>query len=287
MRLKFELPILVLASFTGAAASHVGAAQPAPSLDVPFVPTPPEVVEAMLTMAKVTSADTVYDLGSGDGRVVITAAERYGARGIGFDIDPVRVGEARANAKKEGVTQRVSFRQADLFTVDLSPATVLTLYLLPEVNLRLRQRILALRPGTRVVSHDFDMGDWEPDSKITLGQHTVYGWIVPARAGGTWRWRSPLPGAEHEYEATFEQDRQKVSSTKLRRDGAEPGDGRGARLNEAKLVGDRLTFTVTDRHRGRPVTMRYAATLNGTHASGTVDIEDGGSPQRLPWTATR
>jgi precorrin-6B methylase 2 len=147
--------------------------------DVPYVPTPEAVVDAMLKVAKVTKNDVVYDLGSGDGRIVITAAQKYGTRGVGIDINPERIQEANANAQKAGVTDLVQFRQQDLFKTDLSEATVITLYLLPEVNQKLRPELLKLKPGTRIVSHAFDMGDWEPQETLQIDGRTVYYWVVP------------------------------------------------------------------------------------------------------------
>lgn len=151
--------------------------------DVPFVPTPEAVVDKMLELAKVGPNDVVYDLGSGDGRIVIAAAKK-GARAVGIDIDPERIREARANARKAGVEKRVEFRQGDLFQADLGGATVVTLYLLTSVNRKLKPKLLSeLKPGTRVVSHAFDMGDWKPVSEQQVGSSTVYYWIVPERSG--------------------------------------------------------------------------------------------------------
>jgi SAM-dependent methyltransferase len=160
--------------------------------DVPYVATPQDVVDRMLDLARVGPGDYLIDLGSGDGRLVVTAAKR-GAEGFGVDLDPERVAEATDNAKRAGVADRAQFFQRDLFETDFSRATVLTLYLLPDINLRLRPKVLALTPGTRVVSHDFDMGDWTPDervqvrSAITHHESDAYLWIVPAAAGGRWR----------------------------------------------------------------------------------------------------
>jgi ubiquinone/menaquinone biosynthesis C-methylase UbiE len=155
--------------------------QPALARDVPFVPSPERVVAKMLEVAKVGPKDVVYDLGSGDGRIVIAAAKK-GARGVGIDIDPDRIREARENARRAGVTKRVEFREGDLFKADFSDATVVTLYLLSGVNLKLRPKLLAeLKPGTRVVSHGFDMGDWKPTATHTVGTSTVYYWVVPRR----------------------------------------------------------------------------------------------------------
>ncbi|WGV28630.1 SAM-dependent methyltransferase [Halotia branconii] len=150
--------------------------------DVPYVPTPQPVVDAMLEVAKVGKNDVLYDLGSGDGRIVNTAAQKYGTRGVGIDIDPERVQEANANAQKAGVTDRVQFVQQDLFNTDFSEATVVTLYLLPEINLKLRPKLLReLKPGTRIVSHSFDMGDWKPEKTLTVDGRQVYYWVVPEK----------------------------------------------------------------------------------------------------------
>jgi SAM-dependent methyltransferase len=148
--------------------------------DVIFVPTPNEIVDMMLKMAAVTRKDTVYDLGCGDGRIVITAAQRYGARGVGIDIDPDRVAEATDNVRKAGVADRVRIVQGDLFEADISAATVVTLYLLTDLNLKLRPKLLReLRPGTRVVSHAFSMGDWKAEREAEISGTTVYLWRIP------------------------------------------------------------------------------------------------------------
>jgi len=151
--------------------------------DVVFVPSPNDVVEKMLELAAITADDRVYDLGCGDGRIVITAAQRYNAHGVGIDIDPRRITEATANARKAGVADRVRFLEADLFEADIHDATVVTLYLLTRLNAKLKPRLLhELRPGTRVVSHAFDMGDWEPERKEFVGASAVYLWRIPGRA---------------------------------------------------------------------------------------------------------
>jgi len=150
--------------------------------DVVYVPTPQPVVDAMLALAEVHGKDILYDLGSGDGRIPITAAQRFGTRGVGIDINPDRILEAKANAREAGVTDRVQFRQEDLFETDFSEATVVTLYLLPELNVKLRPRLLSeLKPGTRIVSHAFDMGDWKPVKTAEVEGSFVYLWIVPQR----------------------------------------------------------------------------------------------------------
>ena len=152
-------------------------ATPARLPDVIYVPTPEAVVNAMLEVARVASSDVVYDLGCGDGRIVIAAAKKYGARGVGIDIDPQRLAEARANASSAGVADRVEFRQEDLFEADIREATVVTLYLLPSLNLKLLPKLQRdLRPGTRLVSHAFDMGDWTPEQHLEVDGRHVYFW---------------------------------------------------------------------------------------------------------------
>lgn len=147
--------------------------------DVPYVPTPEEVVAEMLKLADVSKSDVVYDLGCGDGRIIIAAA-KAGARGVGVDIDPDRIRDSKENAEKAGVTDRVKFIEGDLFEADISKATVVTLYLLPEVNLRLRPKLLReLKPGTRIVSHNYDLGDWKPEKTVRLGDRILYYWVVP------------------------------------------------------------------------------------------------------------
>jgi hypothetical protein len=155
-------------------------------LDVPFVPTPMSVVDKMLEMAEVKGDDVLYDLGSGDGRIPVIAAKRLGTRGVGIDIDPRRIEEANQRAKDEGVTDKVKFIQGDIFKEDFSEATVVTLYLLPDVNLRLKPRLLEMKPGTRIVSHNYDMGDWKPEKQETVtsdtgSTHYVYFWRVPEK----------------------------------------------------------------------------------------------------------
>ncbi|MGH9901898.1 MAG: SAM-dependent methyltransferase [Pyrinomonadaceae bacterium] len=173
--------LTVIGVGVAAAGVFVLAQTPQRAPDVPYVPTPDAVVAEMLKVANVGKGDVVYDLGCGDGRIVITAAQKLGARGVGVDINPERIKESNENAQKAGVTDRVKFIQGDLFETDLKEATVVTLYLLPEVNLRLRPKLLReLKPGTRVVSHAFDMGDWAPEKTIHVDGRTIYYWTVPA-----------------------------------------------------------------------------------------------------------
>ena len=169
----------VLLAFVTTAPYFAQQATPARQPDVIYVPTPADVVNAMLRLANVSSTDVVYDLGSGDGRIVITAAKMYGARGVGLDIDPERTRAATANAQKNGDGDKVTFRTEDLFAADISPATVVTLYLSGPVNARLAPKLMKeLNPGTRVVSHAFDLGSWKPQQRTSVSQRPIFLWVV-------------------------------------------------------------------------------------------------------------
>ena len=212
-------------------------AQQARSPDVHFVPTPHEVVAAMLRVAKVGSKDVLYDLGSGDGRIVIAAARKYGTRGTGIDLDPARIEESRLGARKAGVTGKVQFRQADLFETDLRDASVVTLYLLPSLNVRLRPKLYReLQPGSRIVSHAFDMGDWKPDSTFMVGTSAVFYWVMPANAAGEWILKGP---GGKEYNLSLRQKYQNLEGTAAR-------NGRSMALSPAKIRGDRVTVEIAD-----------------------------------------
>lgn len=196
-RLPFFLSAAALLALSTLAAAQIpysqkeGDAQYSPEVgqsgkDVIWVPTPAALATAMLRAAQVKTSDIVYDLGSGDGRIAIAAAKEFGATGYGIEFNPAMVALARRNAQRAGVGGKVSFVQGDIFKTDFSKATVVTMYLLPSLNLRLRDTILAMRPGTRVVSHAFDMGDWAADQTIEADSRTAYLWIVPANVGGRW-----------------------------------------------------------------------------------------------------
>lgn len=188
LRKAFVLPLLLSLATAAFAQNSKPSRQP----DVPYVPTTEPAVEEMLKLARVSKNDVVYDLGCGDGRIVIAAAKTYGARGVGIDINPERIAEANANAKKAGVTHLVKFVEQDLFEADFREASVVTLFLLTEVNLRLKPKLLEqLKPGTRVVSNTFEMGDWKPDQEARLnGEDSEYSylsskfllWTIPAKA---------------------------------------------------------------------------------------------------------
>ena len=205
-----------------------------PKLDVPYVATIEEVVDRMLDLAEVGPGDHVIDLGCGDGRILIAATRGRGATGYGVDLDPARIREAEANARAAGVADKVRFEVRDLFATPIADADVIAIYLLPEINLRLRPRFLSqLRPGTRVVSHAFDMGDWAPDRTTEIGTARVYLWIVPADVAGRWTLTDPF-GRTADIE--IRQRYQQVAGTI-----ATPSGTRT--LGEVRLVGDRLRFT--------------------------------------------
>jgi SAM-dependent methyltransferase len=253
-----------------AAAGAVPAAAQTP--DVMFVPTNIDVALGMLRLAGVGDSDVVYDLGSGDGRLVIAAAKRYGARGVGIDIDPSLVAEAARNADTAGVTGRVSFRKADLFQTPLGDATVVTLYLTPMLNLRLRPKLLEeLRPGARVVSNNFDMGEWEPDSMIVvkgvaMANTPVRMWVIPADVSGIWRITAEgLPTVQVRLRQAF----QRASN-----------HGIGLHAN-GRIRGDSLVLTIWSAK--RPI--RYVGRVNHGRAAGIVERPGGGAPR--PWEAVR
>ena len=216
-----------------------------PKLDAPYIATDYQVVDAMLAMAEVRPDDHVIDLGSGDGRILIAAARSHGALGLGVDIDPERVREAEANARAAGVAHRVQFRRQDLFDTPLEDADVVTLYLTRDVNLRLRPRILAqMRPGTRIVSHDYDMGDWRPDQRDRIGSATIYLWVVPAQVSGRWSLTATGPGGERAATIELRQRFQEVDGELV------AGDTR-RRIEQGRLSGRRNRF-VADPADGRP-----------------------------------
>ena len=181
---SLALSLVLAVSFSSTAALAQAPARKLPQTpDVIFVPTPQEVVDEMLRLANVKKGDVLYDLGSGDGRIPITAARKFGVHGVGIDIDPQRIAEANENAKRSGVTDLVKFRQEDLFKADFREATVVTLYLLPDLNEKLRPKLWAeLKPGTRIVSHQFEMGNWKPEKTVELNGRTIYFWTIPPRA---------------------------------------------------------------------------------------------------------
>jgi ribosomal protein L11 methylase PrmA len=182
MRILMAVAAAVLAAVPVFSLAQPQPRKPSQQPDVIFVPTPHEVVDDMLRLANVRKGDVLYDLGSGDGRIAIAAAKKYGIKAVGIDIDPERIREASENARKAGVTNLVEFRQEDLFKADFREATVVTLYLLPDLNVKLRPRLWEeLKPGTRIVSHQFDMGTWKPEKRLESNGRVVYFWTIPEK----------------------------------------------------------------------------------------------------------
>ena len=262
-------PRVVAAALLWLAAATLALAQPAANeyepkpyqegKDVVWLPTPQQVVNKMLDLAKVTARDTVIDLGSGDGRTVITAAKR-GARALGIEYNPDMVEYSTRAAAKEGLAGKVRFMKADLFETDFSNATVLTMYLLPDINLKLRPKIIDLKPGTRVVSHAFDMGEWKADRTATVEGKTAFLWIVPAKAAGVWQ----LPQGE----LALVQNFQMLTGTLRTGERTVPISG-------GRLRGDQITFSASGAaYRGNV----RANSIEGTVKSGATETK---------WSATR
>jgi hypothetical protein len=255
--------------------------------DTPYVQTPQNVVDRMLEIAKVGPADYVIDLGSGDGRMVITAAKKYGARGFGVDLDRKLVALANQNARKAGVADRAVFYQRDLHDTDVSPASVMSIYLLPEVNLMIRGRLLAtLQPGTRIVSHDYGMGDWSPDylteldapgKTVGLNQRSkIYYWMVPGRAAGRWRWRLPLASGPVEFELAVQQSFQVLEGTLN-------AGGRSVRIEKGRLAGERMELVASVDGRR----YEFSGRITRNAVEGKARLVQSGTAREVPWSATR
>jgi SAM-dependent methyltransferase len=262
----------------GAQPSQPAARRP----DVHFVPTPMEVVDQMLAVARVGRDDRLFDLGSGDGRIVIAAAKRFGTRGVGIDIDPQRITESWRNADTAGVSHRVDFRQADLFETDLRQATVVTLYLLPELNLRLIPKLFAeLRPGSRVVSHHFHMGDWESDSTLDVNGRTMHYWVMPADLAGTWTVTTTQGGTTRRYELRLSQQYQRVTGTATT--GGRAATLRDVRVRDVRVRGDSVSLTLAEAG-GTSAPLVLTGRVEGDRITGAV--VRGGAPAGA-WRATR
>jgi SAM-dependent methyltransferase len=238
--------------------------------DVIWVPTPDDVVERMLTMAQVTPNDFVIDLGSGDGKIAIMAAKKFGARALGIEYNPDMVKLSQENARQAGVAEKASFRRADIFASDFSQATVITMYLLPALNMKLRPQILSMRPGTRVVSHSFSMEDWEADEISTLDGRRAYFWLVPANVMGSWN----LETGSQKLEMSLEQTFQKVSGT-ITLGPIHAG------LRDARLRGTSITFAYVDQN---GVRRDFSGRVEGTRMEGAFRDEKGAEGR---WSATK
>ena len=257
--------------------------------DTPYVQTPQNIVDRMLQVAQVGRGDYVIDLGSGDGRMVITAAQKHGARGFGVDLDRRLVELANRRAASAGVADRAAFYERDLYETDLSGASVVTIYLLPEVNLMVRPKLLAtLKPGTRVVSHDYNMGDWPPDEQMVLDApdkpvgrdktSKVFFWVVPGNAAGKWRWELPVAGKPAVFSLVVAQNFQKINASVS-------VDGIVWPLENARLRGEEISFSVNDpRDKTR---YDFMGRIEGQAIAGTVQVAGPRAQRRLGWDAAR
>ena len=281
--LKQAAVLLSAAALTAAAHAQTGVG------DVVYVPTPQLVVDEMLLMAKINKADYLIDLGSGDGRFVITAAKKYGAKALGVDLDTYLLKIANENARKENVTDRVTFLEQNLFETDITEATVVSTYLLPEMNLRLRSKILKLKPGTRVVAHDYNMGDWYPDEQKTLvvpekkvgnaGISYIFGWTVPALVAGKWQSQISVGGKDVAYEFDMEQFFQNIDG------GASAGGMHGEM--RGKMSGEQVKFSLTGKGSQKIERHEFLGQLAGETITGTVRIGEGAAQRQAAWSAKR
>jgi SAM-dependent methyltransferase len=245
-------------------------------LPTPYIPSTNVAVDEMLRVAEVRPDDLVIDLGSGDGRIVIAAARDYGARGLGIDIDAELVAQSTENARKAGVADRVAFRHGDALTADVGTATVVTLYLLPGLVEKLKPRLLAqLKPGTRIVAHDFGFADWIPDRQVTISKN-YYLYVVPARVGGKWRLQAELPGGARDYEIDFEQKYQRISGGTRVAGGYLPAF-------DAQLAGDRIRFVLVENETSH----HFDGRVDGQVIEGVVRSGFGRERPAHRWRATR
>ena len=254
--------------------------------DTPYVQTPQVVVDKMLEMAKVTAKDYLIDLGSGDGRLIITAAQKYGSRGFGVDLNKGLVTLANRNAAKAGVANRAVFYERDLHETDITKADVLTIYLLPEVNLMVRPRILELKPGTRLVSHDYGFGEWPPDVEITMDapgkpvgrdqKSKVMFWVVPTRVAGKWVWPGAGAAPGQMFELQLDQVFQKITGTMALA-------GRSAKIENAVLTGEQISFAATLPEGGKPARYEFSGKVINNAIAG--EIRRAGAAEA--WNATR
>ncbi|HET7763520.1 MAG TPA: class I SAM-dependent methyltransferase [Burkholderiales bacterium] len=242
--------------------------------DVVWVPTPDEVVDRMLTMAQTKPDDYVIDLGAGDGKIAIAAAKKFGARSMGVEYNPDMVAYAQKNAQAAGVTGRAQIVHGDIFATDFTTATVLTMYLLPSLNMKLRPQILALRPGTRIVTHAFNMEDWEPDESSDVDGRRVYFWVVPASVAGRWALEATSNGATEKVSLNFEQKFQRIEGVAFLGTVL-------AGLRDAHLSGFRISFAYVD---GRGVRRDFSGRVTGAAMEGSFRSDSG---QEGRWSAAK
>jgi SAM-dependent methyltransferase len=269
MKIRWIILMVLFALAAGACDSGVGnKTEP----DVVFVTTPHRVVREMLKLAGVAKDDVVYDLGSGDGRIVIAAARDFGARGVGVDIDPKLVAEGRENARKAGVAERVTFIEQDVLKADISKATVIALYMLPTMNKQLLPKFFSeLQPGTRVVSHRFEIGDWKPDMTLKAYDTTIYLSIIPADVHGYWRVAVSNDKETRHYELRLQQRHQEL-------EGSLKDDGRSLNIAATRLQGREITISVVDTIGGQRFLMDLEGFVNGDAIQGTALVTDAQHP---------
>lgn len=273
-------------SFTDASGQeYTGASE---ILDAPYVPTPMKVVRTLLELGSVGPDDFLVDLGSGDGRIVITAAKEYGARGLGVDLNKDLVALSKTYAAAEGVGENVDFFVRDIFKTDIRQASVVSMYLLNDINIQMRPKLLAdLKPGTRIVSHDFHMGDWRPDKMVQLDTKkyyrentSLYLWVVPARVAGRWQWLLSSPSGNQSIELELDQSYQDINGSVKRRENKIP-------VFDAELSGDRIRFSLVSEVGDRIVRHDYAGRVAGDTIVGTVKVEGAVQKAQMEWQATR
>ena len=256
-------------------------------LDVGYVPTPIAIVHKILKLGSVKPNEFLIDLGSGDGRIVIFAAKKYGARGLGIDLNAKLVELSKKYALEEGVAQQTNFIVQDIFTTDIRKADVVTMYLLPEVNLKLRPKLIKeLRPGSRIVSYNYHLGDWRPDKTILIDKFTadddaiIYFWIVPAKVTGKWHWQLELRGEDQNFNLQLNQNFQDIS-------GAVKNRGRKLPIFNPALGGNRISFSLVSEARGRMIRQDYKGIIKAKIIVGAVELTGAIVKEQMPWKAFR
>jgi len=258
------------------------------NLDVPYVPTTMQVVRTLLDLGSVGPDDFLIDLGSGDGRIVITAAKEYGARGFGVDLNKDLVALSKKYAVAEGVEKKADFFVRDIFKTDIRAASVVSMYLLNEVNIQMRPKLLAeLKPGSRIVSHDFHMGEWRPDRMVHLdiGKYyqvdtVLYLWIVPAKVNGWWHWKMSFSGEDHTFDLDLNQNYQNINGVVKNRD-------YNLQIFDADLKGDQIKFSLFAEVNARMVRQDYTGRVQGNTIVGTMQVKGTIEEPLLEWQATR
>jgi len=297
LRMGIVLTILLSVGLTAASAQFRGSnfddfsgaefAEDSADLDVGYVPTPIVIVHKILKLGSVKPNDFLIDLGSGDGRIVITAAKKHGARALGIDLNVKLVELSKKYALEEGVARQTDFIVQDIFKTDLRKADVVTMYLLPEVNLKLRSKLIAeLRPGSRIVSYNYHLGDWRPDRTFLIDKFSseddaiIYFWVVPAKVTGRWHWQLELRGEDQDFNLKLNQAFQDIS-------GAVRNRGRKWTIFNPALVGNRISFSMVSEASGRIVRQDYKGIVRGNVIEGSVELSGAIVKEKLPWKALR